>query len=194
MQWKPYHAKMNQRSHEQKLTPEEFHNAYSDAAKELRRHSWKVEVLQFYDEEGDPSWQKMIKGDWDGALNSLTEAVQEDLREIQDLRRDGIRVSRLRIIERPLSDYLRWELESYKLSASAGEEIFILDKAGMAEEAHLQDLVGFDENEVILLNYDAAGKLTSAVRISDTKCVRNALEAYDHLLSRAVPLDDFMRA
>jgi hypothetical protein len=73
----------------------------------------------------------------------------------------GRRVCRVHVLRRPLTDYLRYEFEHYRINAAAGEVIQILDltdrpNPGLPD----QDFWMFDDTRVVLMHYDVDGRQT----------------------------------
>lgn len=79
----------------------------------------------------------------------------------------GRTVSRVHVLTRPLSDYLRYEFEHYRINITAGEDIRILDVTGSTNPGlPEQDFWMFDESRVVLMNYDADGNQINRELIS----------------------------
>jgi hypothetical protein len=88
--------------------------------------SWKLERQESFREPGVQSWVAMARGDWALALR-LIEEMREPRIELQrKLDEKGITQRRVRIITKPVTPYLQWELHGLRLWAELGEEIRIL--------------------------------------------------------------------
>ena len=85
---------------------------------------------------------------------------------------DGRERRRIRVVDLPLSDYIRWEFEGYTENAAAGEEIYIAVRNGGTYEAQkalasvswdfwLFDF-GTEEENAVLLEYDQDGQFVDA--------------------------------
>jgi hypothetical protein len=70
--------------------------------------------------------------------------------------RAGKVMRRVRVVSRPLTDYLRMELSWYPKSVAAGEDIRI------TEQSLRGDFWLFDDEAVIVLKYDETGRFLSA--------------------------------
>jgi hypothetical protein len=86
---------------------------------------WKLECRQSFREPENPSWQALAKGDWAEALRIVDETADEIQAPILDA--PDFPMRRVRIVERPYTPYLQWELYFIRLRAQAGEQIQVLD-------------------------------------------------------------------
>jgi hypothetical protein len=128
---------------------------------------------------GDPEPSMTVKGPW--------------LKRLAQERAEGKRRSRVHVLRSPLCDYLRYECEwGYRYTASAGEEIFILD---LTEEPTPDGLIEADflilgDAHVVLVHYDdedrfvGAEPLPPGVLPSYLRCRAAALRA-------AIPFTDY---
>jgi len=88
--------------------------------------SWKLERQPTFREPGSPSWVAMARGDWARSMR-LAEELRPSRAELQaKLDAHGIVQRRVRVVTRPLTPYLRWELHLLRIWAELGEEITVL--------------------------------------------------------------------
>jgi hypothetical protein len=109
---------------------------------------------------------------------------------------EGTRFIGIHVIDLPLSDYLRFEIETnYELIEEKGQRIFMLERSKTGIESRLlKDFWMFNEDTVVEVNYDREGRwLSFGKLITDKKAVEGYLHIRDQLLSKALPLDKFMR-
>lgn len=122
------------------------------------------------------------------------------LREVAEDVLAGRQRQRVRIVDEPLSDYVRWELERYGESQTVGEEIRVAVRAG-GSQAAAEDLAGavdgwaFDlgdpDERVVLMYYEPDGSFGSAhlATAVDARWWRRVLaNAWQH----SVPLNDYV--
>jgi hypothetical protein len=176
------------------LSPRDFQARFDEAMQATRLSSRKVEALQYYNETGDPSWERLQEGDWDGAVALLASVMAEERAELEPVIRRGVKLTRLRIIERPLTAYVRWEFESYKLSMQLGEEIRVLDAAQLRDDESLPDFILFDSDVLITLDYSPDGRYVAAHEFGPSGEIDKVIAVYDRLMRRATPLKDFFIA
>jgi len=114
----------------------ETRQTYAVASEKARIRAWRIGVP--WPTEETP-WQ-----------TRLTELVAR-----------GVRMRRVHVVDLPLTEYLRWEIESYRRNAAFGEDIRILSRdrvpAGLPD---YNDYWMFDEQTVVLMHYDEAGHLS----------------------------------
>ncbi|GII76856.1 hypothetical protein Sru01_18380 [Sphaerisporangium rufum] len=65
---------------------------------------WKLERAQSFQEPDVPSWAAMAEGDWERSL-ALVEAMRRDIDS-----GPGPDLRRVRIVDRPVTPYLQWEM------------------------------------------------------------------------------------
>ncbi|WP_316526369.1 DUF6879 family protein [Kitasatospora brasiliensis] len=82
----------------------------------------------------------------------------------------GRRIHRVHILTRPLSPYLRFELDwGYRTNATAGEEFSILDTTDQPNPLqHAPDFWLFDESTAVSMAYDTNGYFLAAQQEPDT--------------------------
>lgn len=141
------------------------------------KQSWKLERLQHFREPGFPSWDAFDQGDPDRARD-LLEAERDFLSEFQQKARElDISLYRVRVVERPITAYLWWELHLLKLRAECGERIRVveLDKLQAYEQkCVLPELLTLGTGVLYEIRYDQDGVLAGAVRVTRRRMVTRA--------------------
>ncbi|WP_066944596.1 DUF6879 family protein [Streptomyces lushanensis] len=136
---------------------------------EAIRHadSWKLERRQHFEEKGSPSRDALSRGDWAEALR-LIDARREDLiASALDDERRGSRFHRVRVVEKPLTPYLQWELHSLRQRAECDERIRTVDAemvAASESEKILPELVVLGGHTLYEVLYTESGESCGAVR------------------------------
>lgn len=108
---------------------------------------------------------------------------------------------RIRVVDHPLSDYLRYQFAGYVESAAAGEEIRIAVRQGGTRAAQ-RDLAdagpdcwvfdrGADTERVVVLYYDAAGRYQGA-ELAGPVVAAECLAQLDWAAMHAVPLNEYL--
>ncbi|MEX5635909.1 DUF6879 family protein [Parafrankia sp. FMc2] len=108
----------------------------------------------------------------------------------------GKRWQRVHVVSRPLSDYLRLELLGYEGNVAAGEDVRIADReADPAVGGLRRDFWIFDAETprpfVMLLRYDAEGRLLSFDTTADHQVVEQCRGERDLALAWSVPLAEY---
>ena len=171
------------------LTPDEFEVAFDSV---FQRSAFRLELLDFYaaaneaeplrrflaGEPQDPSWREP----W--------------ARYIRAAVRDGKRMSRVHVIDEPLSEYLEFEITAgYPASVAAGEEVRILRRHGLP---HLQlperDFWLFDDRVAVAMLYGADGEFLGADMTSVPEAVAGYRRARTLAMRHSQPLADFLKS
>lgn len=171
------------------MTPADLYRGCSVSA-------YRLETLQHYDVTGDERYRAFASG---CPLPPPGPGKAEDLRLIERLTGAGRKVGRVHIIDRPLTDYLRYELAVYAENAAAGEDIRIADRAAHPDLLGLRrDFAVFDaetrHGAAMVFDYNPAGRV-AGYRINDHRgVVRRFRELYDLAAGHSVPLAEFVTA
>jgi hypothetical protein len=165
--------------------------SFGERFKTFRYTAYRLETLQSYDvpqeEEslaaflaGDPVSFGPPKDGWTAVVASAV-AAEKSMR-------------RVHVAEEPLSDYLRYEMESYRPNVEAGEDVRILPVApGRWPDLPRHDYWLFDSADLWLMNYDEAGHFAGARSVTDAGHI--VMHGYwrDAALHAAVPYADYVR-
>jgi hypothetical protein len=100
-------------------------------------------------------------------------------------------------VDEPLSEYVRFEMVTYRESAQAGENIRITDRRADPALAALQaDFWLFDAETdrpfAALMRYDADGHYVDAAVTTDRATVAECKAARDLALNHSVPLTAYL--
>jgi hypothetical protein len=117
---------------------------------------------------------------------------------LRRLRTAGKRPYRVHIIELPLTSYLRYELDSYRWSIEAGEEIFIANRAWHPDLAELtEDFMLFDgytdHASVVWYRYNDNDELLAREYSRDPADVEICRRHRDLAVAHAVLYAEFIR-
>ena len=97
-------------------------------------------------------------------------------------------MSRVHLIESPVSKYLKFELEAYKLNSKVGENIYLLDKDKYDNTINY-DFWLFDDEIVLKMTYDKNGSFIKIEEI--TKDINKYIEVKNKLLSISIDFKDW---
>jgi len=105
--------------------------------------------------------------------------------------------SRVHVVDRPLSDYTRFELECYASNVAAGEAVRIAERAGRPELAELvEDFWLFDAETdhpvALLMKYAADGRWLGYWRTEDRPVIEECKRQRDVALAASVPLEAYV--
>lgn len=112
------------------------------------------------------------RDEYEGFLATGSLSIPDDdswLTRVRHFRASGRWIGRVHVLRRPLTDYLRYELAVYQYTASAGEDIRILDLTSQPNPGlPSQDFWLFDETSVVRMDYDNDGVQLGRELLEDT--------------------------
>lgn len=152
----------------------------------------KLERRQTFREPDDPSWRALDAGDWPEAVRLVDERrdeIQAPVREVADFA-----MRRVRIVEKPYTPYIRWELYYIRLRDEAGEDIRVLDAAHVQRferQGPLPEIVILDSAVMYEVLYDKKGDHEGARRILDRDVIKAARREIENLYAAAEDLRSF---
>lgn len=160
----------------ERLTREAYHQDFwpRDAAAH-DRDSWKLERRQDFQELNSPSWEAVCRGEWEESLRLFEDRRDTLIASAQEDNRKGHRFHRVRVVEKPLTPYVQWELHSHRQRAELGGELIRVATAQQVAASEGTDLVP----EVVVLGgcvlyqviYTEAGVADGAIRYDDPALV-----------------------
>ena len=160
----------------------------------LEHELFKIETLQVYEET--PGLKEYQGGDIETARKLMREFLLLDPASPYDkINKRDIKFRRVHIVELPLNPYLYFEIESYKISAQLGEDIFFalkeeVDKIEKPVEP--QDLLIFDNKKVMLHYYDDAGNWQYGTLVEEPEELKKYIRLKGQLIKIATPMEKFL--
>lgn len=148
---------------------------------------WKLERGQTFAEPGDESWQAFNSGDWGLSMRRLAERRSDLLDYHRQASQAGVATWRIRVVEKPFSAYLQWELNLLKIRDETGGPIRILDVAEVAEfeeEGPLPEIYTLDDQVMYQAIYDDQGVLAYALKYNDPDLIRRSRQFIRRLYDR----------
>jgi len=170
--------------------------SYSDAFDEAYKQIvfWKLERRQTFREPGMPSWEAFAAGDWDRALE-LNERERDTVRaKVAEDESLGVESRRLRVVEHPVTPYLQWEMQYFRLLAEAGEDLRVIDASSVRHleaDRLLPEVVILGDRALFEVLYDAEGTAYGARRIDDPQVIAEAGREVADLYVATEPLLDY---
>ena len=156
--------------------------------------TWKLERQQTFRELDNPSWEASARGDWEQSITLLQQG-RDGVREYQQKLRDhGITPRRVRIVEKPYSPYLVWELNSLLIRHEFGEIIRVLPASELLSVERgqpLPEILVVGTEVVYRVIYDHTGLAAGAVRSTGPDTVRSWTGFIRHLHEQGENLPDF---
>jgi uncharacterized protein DUF6879 len=100
----------------------------------------------------------------------------------------GRRMERVHVVTEPLSDYLRFEMDGYRFTVAAGEDVRILPRSvARGLELPGEDFWLFDDGPVARMHYDRHGSFLGAELVEEPKVVARYCRWRDVAVQAATP-------
>ena len=169
----------------------EFFQAFDDPWDKVQAQILKLETRQTYREPGNESYEAMQNGDFELALRLLPEVRKEDDELYEALRKRKVDFIRCRPIIRPIAEYLRWEIECYKLNEQYGERIYFTDHSELFDKYALHDFMVFDRFGAMVHDYDENGEIKGGWAIRDTAQIDGLIMLFAVIKASSVDYSQF---
>jgi hypothetical protein len=167
-----------------------YHRMLGEETERITRPIWKLERSQYFHEpDDDPSWRAFVAGDWTQVLAVFENERSAARAEADKYARQGSELRRLRIVERPVTPYVLWEMQWFKVLAEEGTPIRVLDAGQVRDlerDAPLPEVVVY-EHALYHVGYDMDWKACGARRIDDPEAIRQATQEIANLWEPAEP-------
>ena len=184
------------------LNAELYFEKANDTIRVTKGDVFKLELLDEYNTSFEKQWQ-FFKRNGRVSADMLYEYVKGSHDRAREFKRRGIRFRRVHVVSLPLSVYLRFEMESYKIFEKMGESVYLIERKKFAKIAkpsgmRPMDLLATDEC-VFLVKYanvrnNIGGELVGSFLIDEPEKVKKYKGYVERILKKAVPLNKFLRA
>ena len=156
----------------------------------VRRSWFRLETLQHYDAISErDSFAAFRRGE---PIDTTPGPWQEMIRLHVA---EGRQLTRVHVIEEPLSDYLRFELEVYAPSVDAGEDVRLIPTPSgtWPKGVPRHDYWLFDDQRLWLMDYDANDAFQAARLNDEPAVIEQHRQWRDTALAQSIPLTDYAR-
>jgi hypothetical protein len=165
----------------------EFRRLFTDV-----RQAWfRLETLQRYDAAYErDDFAAFLRGE---PITTTPGPWQAMIREHVAAGRQLVRVH---VVEEPLSDYIRYELNAYVPNVEAGEQVRLIPvqrgtwPTGMPQH----DYWLFDDKRLWLMDYNPAGAFEAARLVDDPIAIEQHRRWRDAAIASSIPLADYQAA
>lgn len=154
--------------------------------------AFRLETRQSYDVAGDLAGLRAFRNGLPRPERSVR--TNAFLRRIAQQTIAGARWSRVRVVEYPLTEYVRYELLGYVESQAAGEEIRLVDRdfvEDIGEDFWLLD-AGTPRGRAVLMHYDDQGRIVDRELASDAALLAQLAGRQAAVEIHAVSLNAFL--
>ncbi|MDA2933551.1 hypothetical protein MYX82_04325 [Acidobacteria bacterium AH-259-D05] len=161
---------------------------------EAKLSVFRLESLPIYRVNGD--WQlyeRFLAGEL---------AVKDDPNDsyyaaLDRLKNDGVPVRRVRVVDFPVSNYLRYEIEWYRISERHGEVVYFIERAVFVDAIQgcilPEDFWAFDDCIVLIYHYDREGRWLGEEQVKDPDVVKRYIDVEKRLLEASLLVEAFMQ-
>jgi hypothetical protein len=155
---------------------------------------WKLERRQTFRQPGSESWVAFDNGEWERALR-LQQARRAEITEYYEkIAMHGFKTWWVRVVEKPITPYLQWELHSLRLRSQCGDRIRVVPAQQLARfeiDDKVPELITLGADLMYELLYDHNGLHEGAIRYTGAKVVQGCREIISDLYAIGEDLEDF---
>ncbi|MGW6449771.1 DUF6879 family protein [Lentzea sp. NPDC055074] len=155
---------------------------------------WKLERLQHFEEPSDESWVAFDAGDWRRSIALLDERRSALRAHYDRIAASGFTTWRVRVVERPLTEYLQWELHLLRLRDELGGHTRVLpaDQVQRFETNRLlPELITLGDDVMYEILYDERGLLEGAILHTGREIVGQCREFVRFLYGQGEPIGTY---
>ncbi len=165
--------------------------AFNDLFRACRRTAFHLEMQDEYHtpEETEPFRRFLAGQDDDLAWH------RPWLELIRDVTDAGVRMTRVRVVTVPHTDYVRWGLAIARTNVAAGEDLRWLPRhlaAGIAFPPH--DFWLFDDEQLIWTVFAEDGRFLGGTQATDPSLVAQCRAVREQVWTRAIPHEAYLSA
>ncbi len=154
--------------------------------------AFRLETLQHYEIPGDAERLSAFR---EGRALPITPSKREWLDFMAQAVAAGKRTYRVHVLDRPLTEYVRFELAAYQENAAAGEEIRPGERrAHRALGGPRSDFWLFDDDIAVPMQYDEEGRFVDFQITTAAEVVERCRRERDLALAHSVELEEFREA
>lgn len=170
-----------------RLSRQEGNLPWDDLWSDMQSEWFKVEVLQDYSaEDKSASLEAWMAGDKEKSLQLLGSDSNHWNDACREKAEAGVQLTRIHVVDYPLSDYVQWEIEVYKThNISQGKEsVYLVDRKDLADlDLPAGDFMIFDKKQVVVNDYDETGYAYQQTFYDEGDDIGRFLELREALLS-----------
>jgi hypothetical protein len=150
----------------------------------FERSAWRLEAQPFYQPDAE-EFHRYLQG--------LAPTAEQRTRRAWWLENlAGRAVSRVLVVNLPLSPYWQWRLETAREHVAAGEDIRVAVAGDVPELVTVNDFWLFDDQLVWMLVFDRIGRYLGLTTYRDPATLRYRRRQRDLALTASVPLQEFL--
>jgi len=177
------------------LQPKEYFKQFSLLWKQHEHRFFKFERQQYYNLESDDAYKLYQSNDIAGCKSKIEQQIGSQSEMYLMSVRKNTNIVRVRFVEFPISDYTKYEILSYNVSARFCEKILIVPATDTVTEIfQLNDFLLFDSSSLMILDYDDRGLFKGGWLFTGDDVVENYLAIAQSLIEKSLPLGVFQNS
>jgi hypothetical protein len=156
------------------FTPADAYRADVDGLWSRIHRFDKLERVQHFRQPENPSWRAFAAGRWRESLELTEQSRPKVAAEFAEETRLGYRSYRVRVVERPITPYVQWEMHRFTVRANYGENIRIVspeDVAPFEKHGMLPELIFLGSLAMYEILYDEDGVLVGGRKYTEPDVV-----------------------
>jgi hypothetical protein len=163
------------------------------AKKSIFRLEGRAEYRAPGEQENIAQWKQ---GKLDLDSNKL---CQQWMASLKNAKTKKIAVQRVRVAPKPLSDYIKFEIDVWRKYSSQNGEKFLFLECGEYQKIiaglgfNPKDFWLFDDKTLLIFNYDKTGQFSGEILITDGEMIRRYSDLKYKLLQKSVPVGSFLK-
>lgn len=143
----------------------------------------KFEHLQYYNEGSSSAMAAYFNGDYKAFTTKLLKNKESEKPFYIKLLSKGVSFDRIHLIKYPISKYIEFEYYAYYINSALGENIYCKNYENTLN-GNLYDFMIFDENRLLINNYDENGNLNGGwnLKNENSSLIKELIKWYDEQL------------
>lgn len=139
----------------------------------------KIERQQKFADPRYESWHLFTAGRWEESLAAFERVRPEIVAEFANDARLGYTSHRVRVVEYPITPYVQWEMNGFKIRVECGEDIRIVDPTAIGQYESdgdtVPELIFMGTLAMYEVLYDATGNLAGGRKFTDPRLIEGCL-------------------
>jgi len=178
------------------IKEKEFDKYFDQYWCNLKKEFFKCETLQLYNEPEEYQFLSLFKT---GKFNQLHELLKEDIQRKgsvwNDAHRRKIDFIRVHVFSTPVSEYLKFEIEAYKIQSKiGGEKIWMVPQEILEEDIQdkLKDFMLFDNTLAIIVEHNSKCNIIGATLTDEEGDIKQLCKLKDCMVEKGIPINRFL--
>jgi hypothetical protein len=183
------------------MDKEEFFSEFDRCLISTRKETMKLELPDEYNYDAERETFEEFKKT--GKVERAYKRLQGWLDQLKELKSRGVKLRRVHVVSLPLSMYLKYEIQYYRLYNGIYEDVRLIERAefnSIQKQAELtldNDFFIMDDRVMFFTIYEKLtktkfGNLIAGEKIDDVKQVKRYATFYNKVFNAATPMEDFL--